>query len=244
MEDKKRLTARKSRIVDIVSGNFFPGSKEDMKSSYVITPFGQKISRINLVATVIDKFLSEDGNYSSITVDDGTEAIRVKAFKEDVEMMKNIEPGNLILAIGKVKAYNNEVYVNGEIVRKVEPNFETLRKVEILKELAGQKKNVDEIKKLIDQMSEEELKEYVQNKFGMDEETLQVVRENLNVVKEIDYKPKILELIESLDEGSGVEISKILEISNLPENVIENAINELMGSGFLYEPKVGVLKKV
>jgi hypothetical protein len=51
-------------------------------------------------------------------------------------------------------------------------------------------------------------------------------------------------LINSLDEGSGVEIGKILELSDLPENVIENAINELLGSGMLYEPRAGVLKKV
>jgi hypothetical protein len=153
-------------------------------------------------------------------------------------------PGDLVLAIGKLKEYNNEVYVNGEVVRKVEPNYESLRKIEILNELVEQKKNVGEIKSMIEQMSEEELKEYVKNKFGMDEESLQVVRENLRVVKEIDYKPKILELINSLDKGNGVEIGKILELSELPENVIENAINELLGSAVLYEPRPGVLKKV
>jgi RPA family protein len=244
MADIKRLTAKKVRIFDIASGKFFSGSKEDMKSSYIITPFGQKISRVNLVAAVTDKFLSEDENYSSITVDDGTGAIRIKTFKEDVNLLRNLETGNLVLAIGKIKEYNNEVYVNGEVVRAIEPNFEILRKAELLKELDGQKKIVDEIKNFIDQMSEEELKEYVKKKFGMDEESLQVVRENLNIVKEIDYKPKIIELIKSLDEGNGVEIGKMLELSDLPENVIENAINELLSSSVLYEPRPGVLKMV
>jgi RPA family protein len=244
MDDIKRLTAKKARIVDIVNGKFFGGSKEEMKPSYVVTRFGQKISRVNLIGTVVDKFLSDDGNYCSITVDDGTEAVRVKVFKEDVGLMKSIEPGNLILIIGKIKQYNNEVYVNGEIVRKVESNYENLRKLEILNELIEQKKIIDEIKNLIEQMTEEELKEYVKNNFGMDEESLQVTRENLNVAKEIDYKPKILELINSLDQGSGVEIGKILEFSDLPESVIENGINELLSSGDLFEPTAGVLKKV
>jgi RPA family protein len=244
MTEKKRLTAKKVRIADIVNGKFFPGSREELKPSYIITPFGQKVSRVSLIATVTDKFLSDDGNYCSITIDDGTEAIRAKTFKENVNLLKDVEVGSLVLVIGKVKEYNNEVYVNGEIIRKVEPNYESLRKLEILNELIEQKKNVDEIKNLIEQMSEEELKEYVKNKFGMDEESLQVVRENLRIVKEVDYKPKILELINSLDEGRGVEIGKIFELSDLPENVIENAINELLGSGMLFEPQVGVLKRV
>lgn len=244
MTDKKRLTAKKVRIADIINGKFFPGSKENMRPGYAITPFGQKISRVNLIATVTDKFLSEDENYCSITVDDGTEAVRVKTFRENVGLLKDLEPGNLVLVIGKLKEYNDEVYVNGEIIRKVETNYESLRKLEILNELVGQKKTVDEIKSLIEQTSEEELKEHVKNKFGMDEESLQVVRENLRVVKEIDYKPKILELIGSLDEGKGVEISKIFELSDLPENVIESAISELLASGVLFEPQVGLLKKV
>lgn len=201
MADKKRLTAKKVRIVDITSGKFFPGSKEDMKPSYVITLSGQRISRVNLIATVTDKFLSEDGNYCTITVDDGSEAIRVKTFKENVELLRDVEPGDLVLVMGKIKEYNNEVYVNGEIARKVDVNYENLRRLEILNDLIDQEKTVKEIKNLVEQMSEEELKEYVKSKFEMDEESLQVVREGLKVVKEVDYKPKILELIGSLDEG-------------------------------------------
>jgi hypothetical protein len=135
--------------------------------------------------------------------------------------------------------------VNVEIVKKItDVNFESLRKIEILNEIVEQKKAVDEIKDLLDKMSEEELKEYVKDKFGMDEETLNVVRENLRVAKEIDYKPKILELIKSLDEGNGVEIVKIFELSKLPENVIESAVNELLAKGLLFEPMPAVLRVV
>jgi len=240
----KRLTAKKVRISDVVNGKYFSGNKEEMKPSYIITPLGQKISRVNLVATVIDKFLSEDENYSTITIDDGAEAIRIKTFREGINLLQGIEPGNVVLAIGKLKEYNGEIYVNGEIVRKVDANFENLRKLEILNELIKQKKVVEEIKNLQDQMSIEELEKYVEKRFGIDRETLEFIQENLKVVKEVDYKLKIVELIESLDEGSGVEISKLLEFSNLPENLIENAVNELLNSGMLFEPRPGILKKV
>ena len=243
--EKRRVPAKKVRIYDILNGKYFPGSKEEMKASYVITPFGDKISRVNIIATVIEKFESEDGNYSTIRIDDGTEALRVKFFKEDTAIIKNVDVGNLATIIGKVKEYNGEVYINGEIVRKVDDvNIENLQKLEILNELIEKKKVVDQIKNLLDEMSEEELKKTVKNKFGIDEGSLQVIRDNLKVVKEIDYKPKILEVIKSLDKGEGVEIGKILQLSDLPENVIENAINELLANGSLFEPKAGILKKV
>jgi RPA family protein len=243
--DKKRMPAKKVRIFDVVNGKYFAGSKEELKPSYVITSLGQKVSRVNLIATVIDKFVSEDQNYAAIRIDDGTEVIRAKAFKESVKLLEGIELGDLVTVIGKLKEYNGEVYVNAEIVKKItDANFETLRKLEILNEIAEQKKAVDEIKSLLDSMSEEELKEYAKDKFGMDEETLNVVRDSLRVKKEIDYKPKILELIKKLDEGNGVEIVKIFELSSLPENVIESAINELLAKGMLFEPKAAVLKVV
>jgi RPA family protein len=243
MAEIKRLPTIKVRVSDIVNGKYFHGSREEMRPSYVITEFGEKISRVNVVATVIDKFESEDGNHASITIDDGTEAIRAKVFREDVELLNDLEPGDMVSVIGKLKEYNGEVYINGEIFRKVEDvNFDSLVKLEILYRLLNQKKIVDEVKSLVDQMSREELVNYVKERYDMSEEVLQVILESKK--KEIDYKPKILEVIEKLDDGSGVEIGKLFEILDLPENVIENAISCLFASGAIYEPTVGKIRKV
>lgn len=238
----RRLSAKKVRIFDIISGKFFPGNKEEMKPSYLITNFGEKVSRVNLLATVTEKFESEDENYATITIDDGSEAIRVKVFRENVKLLNGIEPGNLVLVIGKLKEYQGEIYVNGEVIRKIQDvNYENLRKLEILDKLVQQNKIVEEIKSLED-VPEEELREYVKEKYGMDDETLQVIIESKK--REIDYKPKILEIIANLDEGEGVEISKLFEITSLPENVVERTIDELLSEGAIYEPIVGRLKKV
>jgi len=238
-----RLPAKKLRIFDIVNGKYFPGSKEEMKASYLITPLGEKVSRVNLVATVTDKFLSEDGNYSTATIDDGSEAIRVKTFKEDVKLLDGIEAGDLVLVIGKIKEYNGEVYVNGEIVKKIfDRNFESLRRLEILKQAVQQKRIVDEIRNLTSQLSDEELKQYAKEKYDMDEQCLQVIIESRRL--EVDYKPKILEVIENLDTGQGVEVGKLFEVLNLPEHVIENTMNELLEQGFIFEPSPGFFKKV
>lgn len=245
VSEKKRVVAKKVRIIDVVNGRYFAGSKEEMKASYVISPFGDKISRVNVVGTVTEKFSSDDGMYSSITVDDTTGIIRVKAFGDDSKRLGNFEIGDTVLVIGKVKQYNGEVYVNSEIVRKADDaNMESVRRLEILKDLAQRKKNVEKIKELAGQYSGDELAEIVNNRFGIDKETLQFVMENLKVQKQIDYVPKMLEVIQALDDGNGVEIGKLLQISDLPENIIESAINELLANGTLFEPRPGILKKV
>lgn len=237
------MPAVKTRIVDIVNGKYFSSEKEKMKAAFVITPFGQKISRLNLIATVIDKFVAEDGNYCSLTLDDGTSLIKAKSFKDDVKILKDFELGDMMLVIGKIREYNGEIYVNAEATRKIlDANFEILRRFEILQELRKKKQMVDEIKSLSNQTSEDELKEYAKKKYGIGEEVLQFIRESSATERVEDYKPSLLEVISKLDEGSGVEINKIFEVANLPESVVENTLNELLANGTLYEPTVGILK--
>lgn len=233
-----RLPAKKVRIADIVTGKYFAGSKDDMKPSYVIMQLGEKVSRVNLVATAVDKFESEDGNYASLSLDDGSGGLRVKAFK-DVTAIKNIELGDMVLVIGKLKEYQGEVYINLEIAKKVEPNYEIKHKLEVLRNLIGQKKFANEIRKLASHMSEEELENYVQT-YGMDEESVKVILS----ASLIDYKPKVLQLLQELDKGSGVEVSKLFEILSLPEDAVENVLTELLDEGYIFEPFPGKLKRI
>lgn len=239
----RRSPAIKTRIADIVNGKYFSAEKEKMKAAFVITPFGQKISRLNLIATVIDKFIAEDGNYCSLTLDDGTSMIKAKSFKEQVKMLNDFELGDLILLIGKLREYNGEIYINAEATRKIlDANFEVLRRLEILQELRMRKKIVDELRNLAEQTSEEELREYAKRKYEIEGEALQFIKESSAIEKIEDYKPALLEVISRLDEGRGVEINKIFQVANLPETVVENTLNELLANGSLYEPTVGVLK--
>ena len=235
-----RLPAKKVRIVDLVNGKFFSGNKEEMKPSFLITPQAEKVSRVNIVASVTEKFLSEDENYGTLILDDGSEAIRAKAFREKVKLLKEIQAGDVVLVIGKLKEYFGEVYINIEILKKVDVNYENYRKLEILKNLIERNEIIKEIRKFAENASEEEVKRYAKEKFDIDEDCLKFILEK----KKIDYKPEILKIIESLDEGSGVEIGKIIETVKLPEAVIEKVISELLDEGLIYEPKPNVLKKV
>lgn len=237
METKKVL------ISEIVNGKYFAGSKESIQPSYVITSFGQKISRVNLVGTVTEKFVSGDAKYAVIVVDDGSGAVRIKNFGDGVKLIEGAEIGELVLVVGKIREYKGEVYVNGDILKKiVDPNYESFRKLEVMNRLIDEKRIAMSVKILANQMREDELKNYVKNNLGIDEDSLKVILESKS--QEQDYKPAIMSIIEKLDSGSGVEVKNIFESSGLDENKVESAINELLESGVLYEPVVGVLKKV
>ncbi len=235
----RRMPANKVRISEIVDGKFYPGSRENMAPSYVVSGFGEKISRVNVIATVTNKFISDNGNYAALTIDDGSGAIQVKTFGDGIKMIEGIEPGQLIVVIGKVKEYNDEVYINVESVRIADENYENLRKAEVLDRLIARKTFVKEIRQVAEGMDEDDLTEYAR-KLGVDDEQLQAMLER----KEVDYKPKMLELIESMDDGEGVEIGKLFEISKLPEHIIERTIDELLAAGEIYEPIVGKLKRI
>ena len=82
----ERQTARKVRIKDIVNGRWV--KKEGMEPSYSITFYSEKVSRVELTGTVVAKFTSENENFRTVTVDDSTETIRIKAFRP-IEVSSN-----------------------------------------------------------------------------------------------------------------------------------------------------------
>ena len=238
-----RLPAKKLRIVDIVNGKYVEGNGIEKRPSYVITPLGIKASRVNIFGVVVDTFLNEEKTYGSLILNDGTEAIRVKLFKEKTKFIEKLSPGDKVLVIGKIRNFNGEIYVNGEVVRKVEEEgFEKYRKLELEKIEKKQRKVAEDLKILSEKIEFEELKKYAQEKYGMDEETLTFVL-SFKTVEE-NNKEKVIELLKKLDEGDGVEIGKIFEVINLPEKLIEQIIDELWNEGKIYEPVPGKFKVV
>ena len=236
-----------ARISDIVTGKFI--RKEGLEPSYVLTSLGQRISRVKLVGTIIDKYMSEDGNYSSLTLDDESDSIRIKAFKEDASILEKFEIGDLVLVIGKVREYADENYIVPEVIKKVmNPDYESLHRLEVLKQLVQQKKAIKIIRREKENFLDlGELRNFIIKKYGINEQTVDGVLEILSAeeeTKEKDYKPLLLETIEKLDDGNGVEMKKLLEESKLPEDVFKEVIDELLIEGLCYEPVPGVVKKV
>ncbi|MCK4429477.1 MAG: hypothetical protein KAU95_03815 [Candidatus Aenigmarchaeota archaeon] len=145
---QERQVARKLDIKTVNRGEYVQIDRISEETKYLpnyVEVDGVKISRVRLLATVIDKFVSEDGNYASLTLDDTTDTIRCKIFLNsnfenasqslvDLETIENIEKGIVVDIIGKVKEYNEERYIQPEVITKIEnPNFEVLRKLEVKK---------------------------------------------------------------------------------------------------------------
>lgn len=246
METLRQTTSR-ARISDIINSNFI--RKEGFEPSYVLTDLGQRISRAYLIGTIVDKFMSEAGNYSSITIDDDSDSIRIKAFREQVNIFDSFNIGDLVMVIGKIRNYADENYIIPEIAKKItDPNLESLHKLEILKESLLRKKTLGIIKKEKENFGDvEKLKKYVKKQHGIDADVVDSILETLTTeeeTKEKDYKPLLLETLDRLDEGKGVEFRKLLEESKLPENTFEEVINEILSEGVCFEPTPGVIKRI
>jgi RPA family protein len=130
-EQFKRNTAFKYRIGDLLLG------KPQMNNEkFLFLELGdKKIIRVNIVGNIIDKFLNEgEKKYLFITIDDGSGQIKIKTFGDDLVKFKDVEQGQTVVVIGTLKHWNNETYINPEIIKEQNPKYLLLRKLEIDKE--------------------------------------------------------------------------------------------------------------
>ncbi len=126
----KRNIAYKYRIKDIFMGKpIFDGDR------FSFVELGdRKIVRVNIVGNIVDKYDSEgDKKYSFLTLDDGSSQIKIKAFGDDVSLLKNINQGLTVVVIGRLRSFNNEIYLSPEIVKEIDPKYLLIRKLELEK---------------------------------------------------------------------------------------------------------------
>jgi len=127
-ETRKRNTAFKVRIGDILKGK--PMTDE---GKFLFLELGdKKISRVNVYANCVDKFVSDgEKKYASLTIDDASGQIRLKAFGDDIAILKDIILGDTLQIIGNVREWNSELYIIPEVAKKVDPRWLLVRKLEI-----------------------------------------------------------------------------------------------------------------
>jgi len=206
------MTAKKVPIKDMMSGNWV--KKEGMEPSYVTTTSGENLSRVRIMGTIVGRFIAEDGNFASITLDDGTDTTRAKTFKT-AKPLDTVNIGSLVDVIGKVREYNAEIYMIPEVVTEVkDPNMLILRQAE----LAVKNKDLkDNPVKAIDEPKE--------------------TPSDDNVIRK-----QILDIIATNSEG--IDYSAIPESVKAPEAQIESIVNDLLAEGICYEPTPGKIKKI
>ncbi|MEK6852933.1 MAG: hypothetical protein AABX59_03570 [Nanoarchaeota archaeon] len=212
MEIKERLTAYKIWISDLLVGSYV----EQQGEPDYVDAIGRKVSRINLIASVVDTF-TRDG-YATLTLDDGSSQIRLKTFKDDTKLLQDISMGNIILVVARVRSFNNELYLVPEILRKVDNKRALLRRLELINEY-GERKSAPRTVK---------------------QSTLAQVENEEETSSE---KYKIVKLLERLDEGEGVEINLLLKEFQDREKA-RDAIEKLLKEGDAYEPRPGKIKLI
>ena len=222
----QRQTAFKVWISSLLSGKYTKGT-EQFEAGFIEVN-NTKVSRVNMIGIIIDKFEAE--TQVSLTLDDGSGSIRIKAWNENISLMTGFNIGDLVIVIGKVKEYNNQVYVTPEIVKTLDnPLWLKVRKLELSKTFGEPARVMTEVAK----DSKEE-----------DEDRMNVVEEKVTNEKTQSSREKIFHLIESMDKGEGVHLTDIIVNSGIAEDDIENLIDDMIKEGEIFEIQKNKLRIV
>lgn len=248
-EFKKRLTAHKLCISQIFSGEQAADDSSGSFSSFSILlrdKNGQviQVSKANVIANIVDKYTSSgDRKYSTITLDDATGQIRVKAFSDDTAKLDGLEIGDTVTAIGFLRVYNDEIYMNPEIVRNVDPKWLFVRKLELIKQYGNIEREAAQ--QAENQNYQTSKKFDTQTQTNLDNQSMQAeIKEekisNNNPNNSEVLKNKIIEKIKANNEE--MDIEQLIMKMDEPIEQINNSINQLLEENILYEPKPGTLK--
>ena len=125
----KRNTAFKLRIGSILNAKQVTES-EKLKHIEIAD---KQISRVNVIANVIEKYIQEgERKFGSITLDDATGQLKVKSFGDDVDrFFSKLNQGDTISLIGFIRSWNNELYIAPEIIKNKDIKYLLVRKLEI-----------------------------------------------------------------------------------------------------------------
>jgi RPA family protein len=124
----KRNIAYKFRVGGIVEGNQI--FEEDRLTHVDIN--GKKVVRVNVIANIVDKYVQEgEKKFGSITLDDASGQIKVKLFGDDIDKLSDLNQGDTLIVIGLLRSWNNEMYITPEILKKKDPTYLLVRKLEV-----------------------------------------------------------------------------------------------------------------
>lgn len=225
----KRSTAHRIRLKNIVNS---PYEKREGFNPSVIKFNNLEISRVNVIASIVGKYLTDDQNYCAITLDDGSETIRVKNFGAEVGTIKELNVGDIVRIIGKVKEYNEEKYIAGEISKVLNPNWIIVNEIELSnqKQTTTDTSTTDSINKVIE----------TKTNSSENEEIISISSESSD--SESSIKQKILQYLKNNDNGTGVIMDQIMNSLDISSEEVKNSLYELLKVGEIYEPKKGILK--
>lgn len=223
--------ARKVKVEELLKGEYLL-SEEGF--TYLITPWGEKVSRVRVMGTVVEKWLREDGEYCTVYLDDGTGVISLKGWREGARELNELKVGDLVDVIGRMREYLGERYLVPQLLLKIkDPNWEVVRELEIL--LARRKALAKGIRP----------KRFlaVEAEIPSEEEEIEVEELELPQVPE-ELKRKALLAFEKLDKGEGVGEEELGKELRLGKKELEDLLLVLMDEGEIFEAKTGRYRRV
>ena len=222
----ERQTAHKAWIGTLLKG------KVNLENERLISlDIGtKKISRVNLIANVVDRYSGDSRPYVALTLDDSSGNIRVKAFADSITLLSDINIGDTILIVGMLRSFNDEIYITPEIVKIVEPKWALIRRLELTKEY-GLFKNEFEPKYVNPQEKAE----------AADVEAAEIIEKEKIDLSE-SPKSSILKKIK--ENAEGMDIEKLILELKISMDEINKAIKELIAEGEIYEPRPGYLRSL
>ena len=218
-----RSTAHKLWIGDLLGGTFTKGEGEFDPSYLSIR--GNQVSRVNIVGIIVDK--GDTDNMMSFSLDDGSANISLRIWGDDRSIAEGINVGDVVLVLGRIRVYNEVRYVLIEVIRKVTASWAKLRRMELNK-IYGDPIKVEKFD--VDDVNSGPPQEVVSEDVVTEE-----VAGDVN-----EARGKIISLIESHDQGDGVDMEFLIK-----ESAIENAegvIQGLLKDGEVFEVQMGKLR--
>ncbi len=207
----KRATAVKVKINELINSEFI---KNEGEIGYSLIN-GVRVSRVNIIATIVNKFVNNEKHSGTIVIDDGFDVINVRAWENEFHLIDNLVIGDLIKIIGRVRMYNDEVYLTPEIIKKVNPNWFALRFIELNRD--NQSSNNEQV---------------IINEQSTEQSTLSNSDSNL--------KDDLFNFIKSKGDD-GATIEELTSIAG-DKKLCINALMELIDEDLIFEPRAGRYK--
>lgn len=229
-QNQQRQVAVKSRIADILGGEYV--KDEGWNPNYILARDGRKISRVNLLGTVVS-VPTVEVNYRSVMLDDGSAKISVRSFDE-TDVFRNIALGDVVFIIGRPRQYGTEIYLMPEIVKKVQNKlWIEVRKLELEKAARPAAENPAA-------PAEEQTEESSAGENAGDEADGKEPEESDAPAEEPSSQQKVYGIIKELDKGDGVEFEAVIEKSGCRD--AEKIVSRLLKEGEIFELGKGRLK--
>lgn len=222
-----RIVTKHVRIWDILSGNI----SEKEGNITIKTRYGEKLRRVLVVGTVVRKIEGE--NHVALIIDDSTDTIRVRFF--DTNKI-DIEEGDDIMVIGRVRMFKGEIYINCEFVKKISTEFEMLHRVRVMYKITIFRKVMEIAEKDGIDSARKFLKDLGESSYFLDE----IIGNKQWIEKEKDLKKEIIEIM----GDSGASKKYIAERLNMDVEVVDSIIDEMLKEGICFEERPGFIKKV